>query len=638
MIDRIAERSPGRTISVRAWRGKRLTGRLRTAARSAAALLLMTLAAAGSQAEEASQTSGSGDSCATAAKEQAGASEADRQLRALYESEWAWRQKEFGREDDDETSTISADYLPKVDAATQKARLAYWRKTLAALDRIPLEELSPEERINAAVFRTSLESFLEDGRFRSWEMPFNSDSSFWTGLSPRQGYRTAEEYRRYLNRMRHIPRYFDEHIVNMRAGLRRGFSVPRATLAGRDASIAAYTHGDPRRNPFFAAFDDMPPSIPPEEQEQLRREAEELISEVVAPAYVKLLTFFREEYLPKARNTLSAEALPDGKAYYQAQIRKYTTLDLTAAEIHRIGLQEVTRIQEEMRETMRRAGFEGSFEDFVAFLRNDPQFYASTPDELMGYSAYVILRMHGKLKSVFGRLPRYRHGLMPVPDEIAPFYTAGRGGLEYCLMNTYDLPSRPLYQIPALTLHECTPGHSFQAALALEQPERPAFRRKTYFSGYGEGWGLYVEWLGSLIGIYRTPYEDFGRLSYEMWRAARLVIDTGIHHYGWTREQAIDYLASHTALSRREVETEVDRYISWPGQALAYKLGEMVIRTKRAEAQQKLGAAFDQRWFHDLILSLGSVPLPVLEEQIDQWIAGGGRNPYEPAACSPEAS
>jgi uncharacterized protein (DUF885 family) len=287
-----------------------------------------------------------------------------------------------------------------------------------------------------------------------------------------------------------------------------------------------------------------------------------------------------------------------------------------------------------MRETMAKTGFSGTLAEFIAFLRSDPRFYAKTPDELLGVSAYVAKRVDGELDKIVGRLPRYRYTIRPVPAEIAPFYTAGRGGLDACWMNTHNLPVRPLYNIPALTLHECAPGHSFQAALALEQPERPDFRKQTYFSGYGEGWGLYTEWLGIGMGIYRTPYEEFGRQSYEMWRAARLVIDTGVHSMGWTRAQAIEYLAGHTALSRHEVETEVDRYISWPGQALAYKLGEMTIRRLRRQAEESLGDRFDQRHFHDAVLELGSVPLPVLEQRIADFIAAGGTNPATSCECA----
>ncbi len=296
-----------------------------------------------------------------------------------------------------------------------------------------------------------------------------------------------------------------------------------------------------------------------------------------------------------------------------------------------MGLAEVARIRAEMETTMRRANFTGSFAEFIHFLRTDPQFYATTPEQLMGVASYVVSRANGQLGETFGLLPRFRHGVVPVPDEIAPIYTGGRGGLENCMFNTYNLPQRPLYNIPALALHECTPGHSFQAALALEGPNRPQFRQQTYFSGYGEGWGLYVEWLGTLMGIYRTPYEDFGRLTYEMWRATRLVIDTGIHAFGWSRERALAYLRDNTAMSELEIVNEIDRYISWPGQAVAYKLGQMTILRLRREAERRLGARFDQRTFHDTILNLGSVPLNVLEEQIENYIVRQEQAARQPA-------
>ena len=327
--------------------------------------------------------------------------------------------------------------------------------------------------------------------------------------------------------------------------------------AGREASIEPYTKAE--GNPFLTVFDQMPASIPAAEQTRLRAEAEAAVADSIVPAYVDLLSFMREDYLPHTRTTLAASDMPDGTAFYAQQIRKYTTLDLTAQQIHEIGLSEVARIEGEMRAIMAEVGFIGTIGAFTEALRNDPQFIARTPDELMGVSAYVAKRVDGRIGDYFGFLPRHRFAIRPVAPALAPYYTAGRGGLDACQMNTHDLPSRPLYNIPALTLHECSPGHSFQAGVALEQPEMPAFRLETYFSGFGEGWGLYTEYLGEEMGIYRTPYERFGRLSYEMWRAARLVIDTGIHAYGWDRERAIDYLASRTALSRHELETEAGR-------------------------------------------------------------------------------
>ncbi|WP_129791654.1 DUF885 family protein [Sphingosinicella sp. CPCC 101087] len=544
---------------------------------------------------------------------------ADERLRRLYEAEWQWRQAEFGRTEG-HGAGAAADHLPRVNAEAQQARLAYWERALAELDAIKTEELSPEERINAAVFRASIEGLADDVRYRTYEAPFTSDSFFWAGLAPRGSFTNAEEYGRYIGRLRDIPRYFGEHMTNMRAGLARGFSVPRATLAGRDATMEPFIAAD-ETNPLYAPFRTMPASIPAEEQARLRAQGMAAIREAAAPAYQRLLTMFREEYLPQARTSLAATEMPDGDAYYQAMIRQYTTLDITPREIHDIGLREVARIRAEMEQTRERAGFDGTLAEFIQFLRTDPQFYAKTPRELLAAAAYVVKKADGQLGETIGTLPRYRHGIVPVPAEIAPIYTSGRGGLENCLFNTYDLPQRPLYTLPALAVHECTPGHSFQAALALEGPDRPEFRQQTYFSGYGEGWGLYVEWLGTQMGIYETPYEDFGRLSYEMWRAARLVIDTGIHAYGWSREQAIDYLSENTALSQLEIVNEIDRYISWPGQAVAYKLGELQIRRLRAEAEQRLGEKFDQRRFHDAILELGSVPLPVLEERIRRFIS-----------------
>lgn len=554
------------------------------------------------------------------------ASSADAQLRALYTEEWNWRQQQMARRGSQPGAAGASGHFPRVDAASQQARLAYWTKTLGALDRIPFEDLSPEEQVNAQVFRTSLRALANDARFRTYEAPFNSDTFFWTDFTPRQGFATAEAYRAYLGRLRDVPRYFDEQIANMRAGLARGFTVPRVSVAGRDKTIEPYVKAD-SANPLYAPFMQMPSTIAAAEQEAMRAEAETVIRQVVAPAYERLLTFMRTEYLPKARTTLAATAMPDGNAYYQAMIEKFTTLSLTAKEIHEIGLAEVARIEKEMEATRQRAGFPGTMAEFFEFLRTDPQFYARTPRELLSYSAYVSKKADWKLGETIGFLPRRRHGILPVPEALAPIYTGGRGGLEACLMNTYNLPARPLYTLAALTLHECTPGHSFQAALALEGPERPPFRRGTSFSAYGEGWGLYTEWLGTVMGIYETPYEDFGRLTYEMWRASRLVIDTGIHAFGWSREQAMDYLRTHAALSEHEITTEVERYIAWPGQALAYKLGELQIRRHRREAEQKLGAKFDQRHFHDAILALGSVPLSVLEERMAQFIADGGVNP-----------
>ena len=550
---------------------------------------------------------------------------ADRQLKAIYDAEWQWRIKEFAQVEDG-LRTKEGDHLYGVTPADWERRKAYWSNVITQIDQIPLQDLSHEERLNAQVLREQLRASVANIGYRTFEAPLNSDSFFWTEVKPYGSLESVQDYRNYLGRLRDIPRFFDDNVANMRAGLKRGFTIPRVVLTGRDDTIVPFTKPAPD-NPLFAPFLEMPESIPLAEREALQDEAKRLIDTVDVPAYQKLLTFMRQDYMPGARTTIAASALPNGPAFYKSQIKEYTTLDLTAEQIHQIGLKEVARIDADMQATMKQVGFKGTFPEFLAFLRSDPRFYAKTPQELLGFSSYVAKRMDGKLKDVFVTLPRYRFTIKPVPDAIAPIYTSGRGGLSACLMNTYDLKSRPLYNLTALTLHECAPGHSHQAAVALEAPDRPPFRREAYFSGYGEGWGLYTEWLGSKIGMYETPYDEFGRQTFEMWRAARLVIDTGIHSQGWTRQQAIDYLSSHTALAELDIKNEIDRYISWGGQALAYKLGELKIRELRARAETELGPKWDQRPFHDTLLAMGSVPLPVMESEMLDWIAAEKAKP-----------
>ncbi len=550
-------------------------------------------------------------------------SPADAAFRAIYEKEWAWRQAGGGEASEDGDGPANATRMPDVGAAAQQGRLKVWDDVLAQLGKVDVKALSPANQVNYAIYRDQVFNLAAEVRLRGYEMPFNSDSSFWSNLSfmARREMKTAKDYQNYIARLNDVPRYFGQQTDNMRAGLKRGFSVPRAVLDGREVAISMVADlKDPTESPLYAPFKKLPGSIPAAEQAQLQAQARQAISNSVVPAFAELRTFFLSEYVPQARTTLAAEALPDGKAYYQQQIHEYTTLDLTPQQIHEIGLKEVARIQAEMNTIIKQVGFKGSFAEFLTFLRTDPQFYAKTPDELLHRAAWISKRVDG----VIGRymtLPRARFTIVPVPPDIAPFWTAGRGGMGTYWVNTYNLPARPLYNLPALTLHESDPGHALQGALAAEQGEQPEFRRTAYISAYGEGWGLYSEKLGVEMGIYETPYEDFGRLTYEMWRAARLVIDTGVHHKGWSREQALAYLRDHTALSEHEVTTEVDRYISWPGQALSYKLGEIAIVRLRAQAEKELGDRFDVKAFHDAVLKQGSVPLPVLEQQIQAFIA-----------------
>ena len=548
----------------------------------------------------------------------------DETFRAIYTKEWTWRNGQAGILTSGEAQPGDG-RLDTVDAASQAARLAYWNDVLAQLDRIDPKTLSGTVRVDYAVYREQIGNLAAAQRFAQWQMPFNSDSAFWSDI----GYvmhgdnlRTRDDYRHYVDRLKQIPRYMDQEIANMRLGLARGFTVPRAVLDGRDVSIAAVAElKDPEQSALYAPFKAMPKTLPAAEADALRKEARQAIADGVIPAYRELLAFFRGEYVPKARTTLAAESLPDGKAFYRQQIHEYTTLDLSPDDIHAIGLREVDRLHKAMVDTMKDSGFKGDFPAFLTFLRKDPQFYAKTPDELLMRTAWVAKQVDGKLDKYFGLLPRQRFAIEPVPADIAPYYTSGRGGADVYLVNTFDLPSRPLFNMPALTLHESMPGHSLQLALSAEQQGLPAFRREGYISAYGEGWALYSEYLGEEMGIYRTPYEHFGYLTYQMWRACRLVVDTGIHHLNWTRQQAIDFLTRNTALSDREIANEVDRYISWPGQALSYELGYLKIRELRERAEKRLGENFDLRAFHDTVLALGSVPLPVLEQHVDEWIA-----------------
>jgi uncharacterized protein (DUF885 family) len=566
------------------------------------------------------------------------ATDADDRFRAIYTREWAWRTGQGDISASGEPQPNNG-RLDNVDAASQQQRLERWQQVLAQLDALDTAGLSSAEQVDYAVYRAQIENLLADQRFKAWQMPFNSDSAFWSDI----GYaldadhlRSAGDYRRYLDRLAQIPAYFDQQIANMRLGLARGFSVPRAVLDGRDVSIAAVAElKDPTASSFYAPFKTLPAGMPVDQAQALQGEALRRIRDEVIPAYARLLAFFRQEYLPQARTTLAAEALPDGKAFYRQQIREYTTLDLDPDTIHRIGLEQVAKIHAQMLETMRESGFKGDFPAFLAFLRSDPRFYAKTPEELLMRTAWVAKEVDGQMGRYFGHLPRARFAIVPVPADIAPYYTSGRGGADAYLVNTYDLPSRPLFNMPALTLHESYPGHALQLELAAEQGGQPEFRRLGYISAFGEGWGLYSEYLGNEMGIYRTPYERFGYLTYQMWRACRLVVDTGIHHLGWSRAQAIDYLTQNTALSAREIANEVDRYISWPGQALSYELGYLKLLELRAKAERALGDKFDLRHFHDTVLQLGSVPLPVLEKRIDRFIAEGGPEPDYGCDCKP---
>ena len=552
---------------------------------------------------------------------------ADTRLQAIYADEWKWREQQFP--DNEDAQKPIQDHLPNVDPASQAMRLRMWQDVLQKLDGVKREELSAAEQINFDVYRPQIQALIADQQFRDYEMPANSDTTFWTdiGYTARRQYRSTQDYRNWLSQMKDIPRYFHEQMDEMRAGLKRGFTPPRVTLEGRDASITAVTDATPEASLFYTPFKEMP-GISDTDKKDLREQAINTIRDTVQPAYRELLTFFRSEYFPGTRTTLAAYDLPDGQAYYRSRIRRFTTLDQDPAAIHAFGESEVARLHEQMLAAMRETGFKGDFPAFLAFLRKDPQFYAKTPEELLMRAAWIAKRFDGKASQYFGQLPRARFAIRPVPDDLAPFYTSGRGGPGVYLLNTYNLPNRPLYNLTALTLHESAPGHAFQMPLALEHKQQPEFRQHTYLSAYGEGWALYCETLGLEMGMYDTPYDRFGMLNYQIWRAARLVVDTGVHSQGWSRERAIAYFRDYTALPEHEINTEIDRYIAWPAQALSYYLGEDAIIKSRAKAEKTLGQKFNVRAFHDTVLELGSVPIPVLQTRIDRFIAEGGKGPY----------
>ena len=555
------------------------------------------------------------------------AGEADARFQTIYTTEWKWRDEQIP--DGEDSQKPVQDHLPKVDPASQEMRLRMWQDVLRKLDSIPRTDLSAAEQLNYDVYHPQIQALIASQKFRDYEMPANADTTFWTnlGYTARRPYRTVRDYRNWIGQMNDIPRYFHEQIAEMRLGLKRGFTPPQVTMQGRDASISAVTDSTPEANLFYTPFNDMS-GVSEAEQAGLRALAIKAIRDSVQPAYRELLKFMNDEYLPGTRTTLAAYDLPDGKAFYQSKILEFTTLDTEPAVIHSFGEAEVARLHEQMLGVMKETSFKGDFSAFLKFLRTDPRFYAKNAEELLMRAAWIAKRFDGKASQYIGRLPRARFAIKPVPDDLAPFYTSGRGGPGLYLVNTYDLPSRPLYNLTALTLHESAPGHAFQMSLALEHKQQPEFRQHTYISAFGEGWALYCEMLGLEMGMYETPYDRFGMLNYQIWRAARLVVDTGIHSQGWSRDRAIAYFRDYTALPEHEIQTEIDRYIAWPAQALSYYLGEDAILKARAKAQKALGATFNLRAFHDTVLELGSVPIPVLTARVDRFIADGGTGPY----------
>jgi uncharacterized protein (DUF885 family) len=524
-----------------------------------------------------------------------------------------------------------ADQLPRVTVTDAQRRLAAKREFAARLKAIDRSQLSPARQVDCEIFALLLDNEIAEYEFESYLIPITNRWGFhveFPELPQRVPLKSVTDYENYIARLAAFEQYADDHIAVMRVGIEKGQVLPSIVLEGYRQPIEAHIVDDPTKSLLYVPLTKFPEHIAASDRTRLAQEARDAISKSVVPGYRKFLSFMEQEYVPAARGSIGASALPNGREFYRHRVRQYTTLDLTPEQVHETGLAEVKRIRAEMDTVIKKTGFEGDFAAFVEHLRTDPRFYAKTPEELMKEVAYIMKKMDGELPRLFRTLPRTPYGLREIPAYIAPRTTSAyynepagdgsRAGFYY--VNTYNLKSRPLFEMEALSLHEAVPGHHLQLALQQELTDMPKFRRFSGFTAFIEGWGLYAERLGLEVGFYQDPYSDFGRLSFEMWRACRLVVDTGMHYLGWTRQQAIDFMAANTALSLHNIESEVDRYISWPGQALAYKTGELKIRQLRQFAEKELGDRFDVREFHEVVLGSGSVPLTVLEQNVQAYV------------------
>ena len=512
-----------------------------------------------------------------------------------------------------------------------KKEANYAKKQLKKLNKINPKNLSETESISLELLKFKLQDTIDYYDFERFLNPLLSDSGFHTSfpfiVRPFQNY---NQVKRYLDQLNAIPDRVNQFLPLLREGLEKGVSQPRVIFNGYESSYNDHIVSDFKESYFYTPFNDLPRTLSLSQKDSILTAAEVAITKHVIPQFKVVKTFFEEEYYPKTRSSIGISETPNGKEYYQNRINYYTTSTQYSADaIHQIGLDEVARIKNEMEKIILELEFQGNFSEFLDFLRTDPQFYATSPEQLLMIARDMAKRADEQLPRFFKTLPRKPYGVAAVPGAIAPKYTTGRyvGTSKnstdpgYYWVNTYDLPSRPLYVLPSLTVHEAVPGHHLQGSLNLELGDSiPQFRKNTYLSAYGEGWGLYCEFLAEEMGMYITAYEQFGKLTYEMWRACRLVVDTGIHAKGWTRDQVIEYMSKNTALSIHEINTETDRYISWPGQALSYKIGELKIRELRTKAEKELGANFDIREFHEVVLEQGTVTLSILEKRINNYI------------------
>ncbi|MEK6286747.1 MAG: DUF885 domain-containing protein [Acidobacteriota bacterium] len=563
-------------------------------------------------------------------------SDAAKKLHALFEDDWQWSLEQYP-----ESATLLGDnrYNDRLTDFSFEAierRKAHEREMLDRIQKLERSQFAGQDVISYDLFLLDKKLNVEGQRFPAEYMPIDQMNGVQITLGQLAGstpFRNAKDYEKYLARLAAFPRQIDQLIALMKRGIETKWVPPAAPLRSVPAQIEGQITDDPTKSPLFNPLARFPNDIPAAERARLSESGKRVIGESLTPALKKLDAFFKETYLPACRKDIGASSLPGGEAFYQYAIRRHTTTSLTAREIHEIGKREVARIRREMEAIILHAGFKGSFQEFLTFLRTDPRFYYTKPEDLVAGYSYIAKQADGKLPQLFAELPRTPYGVRVIPDYEAPaqttaYYQPGaadgsRAGV--FMINTYKLNMRPKYEMEALTLHESVPGHHLQIARAQELKGLPDFRRNALYTAYVEGWGLYAESLGGEMGLYADSYSKFGQLTYEMWRACRLVVDTGMHALGWGRQQAIDMMKENTAKTENDIVVEVDRYIVWPGQALAYKMGELKIKELRAKAKRELGERFDVRTFHNAVLDDGALTLDLLESRVDEWIAAQKR-------------
>jgi uncharacterized protein (DUF885 family) len=515
------------------------------------------------------------------------------------------------------------------------------REFLRRLRSIDSYALPASDQLSYDLMQRQLQNDIDSHQYRDYLMPISQRGGLQSLDSIAEGLRfeTVQDYEDWIERIASIPGVVKQTIDLQEEGRKTGYMPPKVLMERIPAQVDAQLVESGEDSPFYKAFTRMPDTIPGDEQERLQNEARTVIEESVVPAYRDFSRYMNDTYLPASRDSIGAASLPNGKAYYEHRTRQFTTTQMTPDEIHRLGLNEVARIRAEMQLVIDEIEFDGSFQEFLQFLRSDPQFYFETPEELFDAYLAICKRIDPQLVNLFGKLPRTPYGLRPIPENIAPDTTTAyysrpaadgsRAGYYY--VNLYRPEVRPKYEMEVLSVHEAVPGHHLQIALQMELPDLPEFRRYTGFTAFTEGWGLYSESLGDELGLYKDPYSYFGALTYDMWRAVRLVVDTGMHYKGWTRQQAIDFFMDNAAKTELDIINEIDRYIGWPGQALAYKIGQLKIMELRAKAEQTLRDDFDIRAFHDAILGGGALPLEVLETRMNRWLADQLRALQAPA-------